>query len=110
MNDKGVILKWLCSESKLRSSNAGLALDVGWLCQCYFANEDEVCGSCSFHTMVASWHLHLKAVQPSFWEVSRLSAAFFWCLVWLMSFCHHYSNSNVVCEILCPLFWPAELV
>jgi hypothetical protein len=29
MNDKDVILKWLCSESKLRSSNAGLALDVG---------------------------------------------------------------------------------
>ncbi len=54
------------------------------------------CGSCSFHTIVASWHLHLKTVQPSFWEVSRLSAAFFWCLVWVMSFCHHYGNSNVV--------------
>ncbi|CAK9859323.1 unnamed protein product [Sphagnum jensenii] len=27
------------------------------------------CGSCSFHTIVASWHLHLKTVQPSFWEV-----------------------------------------
>ncbi len=35
------------------------------------------CGSCSFHMMIASWHLHLKTEQLSFWEVSRLSAAFF---------------------------------